>query len=188
MWTKVSICLFLMRIPASKALIRPLQIAVVVLVVSNIVLTVLWVVQCRPISAVWDFNIHGHCFSRGELERIIISQAGMNMASTETNYLVMLKANSDISGFRFRICRLSHPDSMEGSDEIQNKGSNMLSHGSRRDVSYHQPPLFPNSRSLKYPFSTGACCIVRTVLNYQSLPEDATCPSLTQIIPKKPLS
>ena len=39
MWTKVSICLFLLRVPTSKALIRPLQAAVVFLILSNVVLT-----------------------------------------------------------------------------------------------------------------------------------------------------
>lgn len=53
MWTKVSICFFLMRIPATKALIRPLQASIVFLIVSNIILTVLWIVQCRPLHAAW---------------------------------------------------------------------------------------------------------------------------------------
>ena len=76
MWTKISICLFLMRIPVSKALIRPLQGAIIFLVLSNIVLTILWIAQCRPVDAAWNTNIKGLCFSRGQLERIIISQAG----------------------------------------------------------------------------------------------------------------
>ena len=76
MWTKISICLFLLRIPVSKLLIRPLQASIVFLVVSNVILTVLWIVQCRPVAAVWDTSIDGSCFTKGQLERIIISQAG----------------------------------------------------------------------------------------------------------------
>ncbi|KAL8961378.1 MAG: hypothetical protein Q9193_002057 [Seirophora villosa] len=76
MWTKVSICLFLMRIPATKALIRPLQGAVIFLVVTNIILTILWIAQCRPVAAAWDTTLEPSlCFSRGELLRIIIAQA-----------------------------------------------------------------------------------------------------------------
>ncbi|KAI4234259.1 MAG: hypothetical protein LQ349_003890 [Xanthoria aureola] len=76
MWTKVSICLFLMRIPATRALIRPLQGAVVFLIVSNVILTILWIAQCRPVAAAWNTTIEPSlCFSKGELERIIISQA-----------------------------------------------------------------------------------------------------------------
>ncbi|KAL8954733.1 MAG: hypothetical protein Q9183_006959, partial [Haloplaca sp. 2 TL-2023] len=77
MWTKISICLFLMRIPVSKAYIRPLQAGVVILVVSNVILTLLWVLQCTPISAVWDLDLkeRSKCFSRGQLLRIIFAQA-----------------------------------------------------------------------------------------------------------------
>ncbi|KAL8736144.1 MAG: hypothetical protein Q9181_002509 [Wetmoreana brouardii] len=76
MWTKVSICLFLLRIPVTKALIRPLQGAVIFLILSNVILTILWIVQCRPVAAAWDTTLEPSlCFSRGQLERIIISQA-----------------------------------------------------------------------------------------------------------------
>ena len=75
MWTKVSICLFLLRIPFTKYLVRPLQVALVVLIVSNIILTVLWIVQCRPVAAVWDSTIEGQCFSHGQVQNIIFAQA-----------------------------------------------------------------------------------------------------------------
>ena len=80
MWTKVSICLFLLRIPVTKVLIRPLQAAIVFLLVSNIILTILWIVQCQPIDAVWHTDIEGKCFSKGQLQRIIISQAGEDIS------------------------------------------------------------------------------------------------------------
>ena len=41
MWTKVSICLFLLRILVQKYLIRGLQAALVVLILSSVVLTIL---------------------------------------------------------------------------------------------------------------------------------------------------
>ena len=76
MWTKISICFFLLRIPVSKKLIRPLQAAIVILFVSNIILAVLWIVQCRPIAATWDTSVKGDCFSKEQLLEIIFSQAG----------------------------------------------------------------------------------------------------------------
>ena len=78
MWTKISICLFLMRIPVSKTYIRPLQAGVVILVISNVILTLLWIIQCSPISAAWDLELkkHSKCFTKGQLQRIIIAQAG----------------------------------------------------------------------------------------------------------------
>lgn len=74
-FTKVSICLFPLRIPVETRLIRPLQAAIAALIVSNIVLTVVWIVQCRPLAKAWNTNVEGHCFSDGQLQRIIFSQA-----------------------------------------------------------------------------------------------------------------
>ena len=75
MWTKVSICLFLLRIPVQKHFIRPLQAALVILILSNVVLTILWIVQCRPVAAAWDDSINGKCFSKRQVECIIFAQA-----------------------------------------------------------------------------------------------------------------
>jgi len=76
MWTKVSISLFLYRIPVTKALKRPLQIIVVLLVVSNLILTLLWILQCLPVSAVWDEEERktAKCFSKEQLLQIILAQ------------------------------------------------------------------------------------------------------------------
>lgn len=81
MFTKISICLLLMRIPTAKALIRPLQAAVVVLAVSNIIITVLWIVQCKPVDGAWDNDATSTCFSRGQLLRIILAQAVISAVS-----------------------------------------------------------------------------------------------------------
>lgn len=75
MWTKVSICLFLLRIPVQKYFIRPLQAALVILILSNVVLTILWIVQCQPVAAAWDDSIEGKCFSKFQKECIIFAQA-----------------------------------------------------------------------------------------------------------------
>ena len=75
MWTKVSICLFLLRIPVQKHFIRPLQAALVFLVLSNVVLTILWILQCRPVAAAWNDSIDGTCFSKRQKESIIFAQA-----------------------------------------------------------------------------------------------------------------
>ena len=75
MWTKVSICVFLLRIPVQKLFIRPLQAALVFLILSNVVLTVLWIVQCQPVAAAWDSSIDGKCFSKRQKENVIFAQA-----------------------------------------------------------------------------------------------------------------
>lgn len=83
MLTKLSICFFLLRIPVEKHLIRPIQGAIIALIVSNVVLTLLWIFQCKPVAGAWDKQIPGSasCFSNGQLQRIIISQAIISIIS-----------------------------------------------------------------------------------------------------------
>ena len=80
MFTKISICLFLLRITVTKAFNRALQAAVVVLVVSNVVISLLWILQCTPhLDKAWDTKMPGRCFGKGQLERIIIAQASKSV-------------------------------------------------------------------------------------------------------------
>ncbi len=81
MFTKISICFFLLRIPVEKHLIRPIQGATVALIISNIVLTLLWIFQCNPIASTWNKQTPGSCFTDGQLQRIIISQALISIIS-----------------------------------------------------------------------------------------------------------
>ena len=62
MWIKVSVCLFLLRTLSERYLMRPLQGALVFLVLSNVVLTLLWEFRCRPIAGVWDQAFDGTYF------------------------------------------------------------------------------------------------------------------------------
>lgn len=81
MFTKISICCFLLRIPVKKHLIRPIQGAIAVLIVSNIVLTLLWIFQCNPIARTWNKQTPGRCFTDAQLQRIIVSQALISIIS-----------------------------------------------------------------------------------------------------------
>lgn len=81
MLTKLSICFLLIRIPVEKRLIRPIQGAIVFLVITNIVLTLLWVFQCNPIAGSWNKMTPAKCFTDAQLVRIIISQAIVSIIS-----------------------------------------------------------------------------------------------------------
>lgn len=81
MFNKISICFFLLRIPVEKHLIRPIQAAIVALVVSNVVLTLLWILQCNPVAKAWNAKTPGTCFTNAQLQRIIISQALISIIS-----------------------------------------------------------------------------------------------------------
>ena len=81
MFNKISICFFLLRIPVEKHLIRPIQGAIIALVVSNVVLTLLWIFQCNPIASAWNKETPGTCFTNAQLLEIIIAQALISIIS-----------------------------------------------------------------------------------------------------------
>lgn len=78
---QVSICFFLLRIPITNRLIRPLQGSIVVLILSNIVITVIWIAHCIPPAAMWDPTVSGHCMSRRQLLDLILAQAIISIIS-----------------------------------------------------------------------------------------------------------
>lgn len=84
MWTKISICFFLSRIPATKVLRTPLFNAIIVLFISNLILTLLWILQCIPVQATWDLTISGKCFTKSQLLEIILAQ-GSKLLSFKCN-------------------------------------------------------------------------------------------------------
>ena len=81
MFTKLSICFFLLRIPVERFFIRPIQGAIGFLLVSNIILTLLWTFQCNPVHGAWNKDAPAKCFSEAQLQRIIISQAIISILS-----------------------------------------------------------------------------------------------------------
>ena len=134
MWTKVSICLFLLRIPNSRPLRVPLQWAVAFLLFSNTILTTLWIMQCQPLHAAWDGE--GTCMSRGGLQGIVLAQAIISVVSdfvfATLPILFLWRVQVDFTtkaGLWLLMC---------------------------------------------LGFITGAFCLVRTVLNDESVPLDAT--------------
>ena len=81
MFNKLSICFFLLRIPVEKIYIRPIQGTIIGLILSNIVLTLLWIFQCHPIAGAWNKQTPATCFTDAQLQRIIISQALISIIS-----------------------------------------------------------------------------------------------------------
>ncbi|KAL9133093.1 MAG: hypothetical protein Q9175_005732 [Cornicularia normoerica] len=81
MVTKVSICLLLLRISPNKRIIRPIQSLVVFLVLSNVVLSLAWILQCIPVDGAWDATKQktAKCLTQGQVQRVIISQARVSV-------------------------------------------------------------------------------------------------------------
>ena len=74
--SKISICLFLMRLSNFNKLRRFLYALIAFLVLSHLPLTILYMVQCRPLNKAWNPAIAGQCFPREAVEKIIITQGG----------------------------------------------------------------------------------------------------------------
>ena len=81
MCTKVSICFFLLRIPTSKAYIRPLKASIAALIISNIILTAIWIFQCSPVQLAWNASLSGNCFGRQFLLNVVLAQAIISIIS-----------------------------------------------------------------------------------------------------------
>ncbi|CAF9936397.1 MAG: hypothetical protein ALECFALPRED_006841 [Alectoria fallacina] len=146
MFTKVSICLLLLRISPNKRIIRPIQSLVAFLVLSNVVLSLVWILQCIPVDGAWDAKKQktAKCFTQGQVQRVIISQAIISIISDFilAGFPIIILRNAQIR-FRHKIllCGLM--------------GLGLL---------------------------TAACCIVRTVLNWQNDHADPTWVSVDNFI------
>ena len=181
MWLKVSICLFLLRIPTSKALIRPLQGAIAFLILSNVILTLLWILQCLPVAASWNMKISGKCFTKDQLREIILAQASEKFQFAR--YWSELRANrleviSLISDFTFSC----YPILILWRVQLKPKTKIGLCILMGLGVMYVTSAIVVHRQLLTCGFRTGSCCIVRTVLNYESIPPDVTCKFNTETI------
>lgn len=89
MATKVSICLLLLRISPNKRIIRPIQSLIVFLILSNVVLSLVWILQCIPVDGAWDPEKQktAKCFTHGQVQRIIISQASKFLVRDASTHL-----------------------------------------------------------------------------------------------------
>ena len=108
--------------------------AVGFLLISNLVLTVMWIMQCQPVHGAWYGP--ASCMGRSELEAIILTQALISILSD-----FILAAFPIFYFWRLQV-------------DFKTKVGLWLLMG--------------------LGVITGVCCIVRTVLNNESLPDDAT--------------
>lgn len=62
--TKISICLFVIRIPNSKRLVTSLYTLIGALVVVNLAYVMILCLQCRPIELLWNPFLPGSCWDK----------------------------------------------------------------------------------------------------------------------------
>ncbi|KAL8814736.1 MAG: hypothetical protein Q9191_008525, partial [Dirinaria sp. TL-2023a] len=138
-FTKISICLFLLRITITKAFIRPLYVAIAILAISNIVLSLLWILQCTPhLDKAWNTKMPGKCFSKGQLERIIISQASKKpRRDSRTGSVRQLTGPffSYIDYLGLLPLRFPHSHPSQSPNRLSEQSRPLLTHGTRSHVS-----------------------------------------------------
>jgi len=62
--TKISICLFLLRIPEDKRLRRYLQFVMALFTLTNMAWLIVFLAQCSPIQGLWDPYFCGFCWDK----------------------------------------------------------------------------------------------------------------------------
>ena len=75
--TKVSICLFLLRIVDSKGTRIAMYSTIGFTVLFTAVCVCLFLGICRPLKAYWDVGVDGVCLSNDEIKNIVIAQGGL---------------------------------------------------------------------------------------------------------------
>lgn len=77
--TKLSILMFVLRIPSSKKIAYLIYFVMFSMSVVNIVTVGALASQCRPLEKLWNPIIPGHCFYAGELSRFGYGQGVVNV-------------------------------------------------------------------------------------------------------------
>ena len=72
--SKISICLFLLRISKFERFRYFLFGLIAFLIISHAPLTLLYLLQCIPFNKNWRTDVSGYCFSKRAVEKIIIVQ------------------------------------------------------------------------------------------------------------------
>ena len=74
--TKISICLFLLRIVNSSKVTRLMYGLIGFMVLFTAVCVFLFLGICRPLKAYWDMGSQGTCLSNRQVESVVIAQGG----------------------------------------------------------------------------------------------------------------
>lgn len=62
---KISVCLFVLRVvdKARRGIAKALWFLIYFVALTHILQVIMYVIQCRPLAAVWDKKVKGRCFS-----------------------------------------------------------------------------------------------------------------------------
>ena len=132
--TKVSICFLVLRIPTNKTLIRSLYILIVSLLVVNGATTIVFLAQCRPLEALWNPEVKGHCWSIKVYLYIGYLQGGMFLGLMLDMWLIYIVSSLCYSD-GFDVYQPAGSCAVEGANILRKESGNLWTHGTRTSVS-----------------------------------------------------
>ena len=128
--TKISVCLFLLRLSQFNRVRVVLYALIGFLVMTHIPLFLLFVLQCNPVSKEWDSELPGQCLSKDTVKNIVLSQGGKHCEahrsrmSLESLTILISLFTSD----RFHWCNVpSHPPA-KCENQVWNQAWRVSSH------------------------------------------------------------
>ena len=80
MLTKISICLFLLRIVDSKRVKRGMYTLIGFTVLFTAISVFLFLGVCRPLKAYWDVGVNGACLSNHQVKSVVLAQGSESTA------------------------------------------------------------------------------------------------------------
>ena len=91
MFTKISICLFLLRIVDSKKVRTAMHVVIGALVVFTAIFVFLFLGVCRPLKAYWNIGVDAVCLSDNVFENVVIAQGGTSppLSTTQHHMLIL---------------------------------------------------------------------------------------------------
>ena len=132
MFTKTSICLFLLRIVDFRRIRIAIYALIGCLITFTIVCVCLFLGVCRPLKAYWDVGINGVCLSNHQLESVVLAQGSKINCPPTTSALA--NALSPFHHFRSYMCGLSGIVPAEPSGRNADKGGFVYLDGPGCDV------------------------------------------------------
>ena len=93
---KISVCLFVLRVvdKARKSIARAIWLLIYFVALTHILQVIMYLVQCRPLEALWSTKVKGQCFST----HIVYMVAYLNYGKLAQNKLWADRTNSKFKG------------------------------------------------------------------------------------------
>ena len=104
MFTKISICLFLLRIVDTKNVKIAMYSLIGCLILFTSISVCLFLGVCRPLKAYWDVGVTGTCLSNHQVESVVLAQGSKLFLSLRSSGIA-----KRFSPFRYHgshLCRI----------------------------------------------------------------------------------